>query len=199
MNYKIEYILIEKLKVNPENPRFIRDVNFKSLVKSLADCPTLFDARPCLCSDRTGELIILAGNMRFLAAKELGYKEIPIIIMPGLTEIQEREILIKDNGNAWGEWDFDLLSGWDDLPLVDWGIKMNKFEVDDPNKEWEGMPEFEQEDKSAYRAIHVNFATEKDVQDFADLIGQGITEKTRSIWHPKAEKINMKDVYKDES
>ncbi len=124
MNYKIEYLPIGKLKINPENPRLIRDANFKSLVKSLADCPNLFDARPCLCSDRTGELIVLAGNMRLLAARELKYKVVPVIIMPGLTEMQEREILIKDNGSTWGEWNFDLLSAWSDLPLDSWGIDL---------------------------------------------------------------------------
>lgn len=124
MQYKIEYMPIEKLQVNPENPRLIKDKAFKSLVKSLKDCPSLFDARPCLCSDRTGELIILAGNMRYLAAKELKYKEVPVIVMSGLSEIQEREILLKDNGMTWGEWDMDLLSSWSDLPLVDWGVDL---------------------------------------------------------------------------
>jgi len=122
MNYKIEYLPVTKLKINPENPRLIRDANFKSLVKSLRDCPHLFDARPCLCSNRTGELIVLAGNMRLLAAKELKYKEVPVIIIPDLTELQEREIVIKDNGSTWGEWDFDLLAAWDSLPLEDWGV-----------------------------------------------------------------------------
>ena len=124
MQYKIEYMPIEKLQVNPENPRLIKDKAFKSLVKSLKDCPKLFDARPCLCSDRTGKLIILGGNMRFLAAKELKYKEVPVIVMSGLSEIQEREILLKDNGTTWGEWDYDVLSSWSDLPLVDWGLDL---------------------------------------------------------------------------
>jgi DNA modification methylase len=41
-----------------------------------------------------------------------------------LSEIQEREILLKDNGMTWGEWDMDLLSSWSDLPLVDWGVDL---------------------------------------------------------------------------
>ena len=132
MSYKIEYLPIGKLKVNPENPRLIRDAGFKSLVKSLKDCQRLFDARPCLCSDRTKDLIILAGNMRFLAAKELEYEKIPVIIMSGLTETQEREILLKDNGTVWGEWDYDLLSAWDDLPLTDWGVELPKAWSNEP-------------------------------------------------------------------
>ena len=122
--YKIEYLPIDKVKLNPNNPRQIKDAKFKSLVKSLADCPDLFGARPLLCSDRTGELIVLGGNMRLRAALELKYKEVPVIIMSNLTESQEQEIAIKDNG-TWGEFDFDTLANsWSDLPLVEWGIDL---------------------------------------------------------------------------
>ena len=120
--YKIQHLPLAQLHLNPKNPRLIKDAAFRNLVKSLSDCPTLFDARPCICSDRTGQNIILGGNMRYLAAKELKYKTVPAIIMTGLTEAQEREITIKDNGD-FGEWDFDILSTeWTDLPLEEWGI-----------------------------------------------------------------------------
>lgn len=123
--YKIEKLPINQLHVNPKNPRLIKDAAFHNLVKSLSDCPELFDARPCICSNRTGENIIMGGNMRYLAAKELKHKTVPAIIMPGLTEAQEREITIKDNGTEFGEWNFDILSNeWSDLPLDDWGINL---------------------------------------------------------------------------
>ena len=119
--YKIENIPIGCVKLNDKNPRFIQDAEFKKLVKSLQDCPQLFDARPLLCSDRTGELIILGGNMRYRAALELQWKTVPVIIMRGLTEAQEKEIIIKDNG-AFGEWDLQVLAAdWAELPLDEWG------------------------------------------------------------------------------
>jgi len=135
MPYNIEYFPIDALKVNPDNPRLIKDKEFKKLVKSLKDCPKLFNARPCICSDRTGELKVLAGNMRLAAARELKYKEVPTIVMQGLTEAQEREIAIKDNGR-FGDWDFDILAnGWDDLPLDDWGIDLpDDWTVQDKSK-----------------------------------------------------------------
>lgn len=140
--YKIEYLPIGKVKLNEGNPRFIKDDAFKRLVKSLEDCPDLFNARPLLCSDRTGELIVLGGNMRLRAAKELKYKEVPVIVMQGLTEDQEREIAIKDNG-AFGEWDYDALANvWSDLPLAEWGVdvpKVDDIEVIDANGNMAGM------------------------------------------------------------
>ena len=121
---KIEHLPISKVKLNLDNPRQISNKDFESLVKSLHDCPDMFEARPLLCSDRTGKLIVLGGNMRLRAAQKLGYKEVPVIIMPGLTEAQEKEITIKDNG-AWGQWDFDALANvWSDLPLKDWGVEI---------------------------------------------------------------------------
>jgi hypothetical protein len=124
--YKIEYLPVGTVHLNEKNPRLIKDEAFKRLVKSLQENPDLFQARPLLCSDRTGKLVILGGNMRYLAAKELKYTEVPVIIMKGLTEDQERAIIIRDNG-TFGEWDFSILANsWSDLPLEDWGIELPK-------------------------------------------------------------------------
>lgn len=119
----ITQLPISELIVNPSNPRLIKDSNFRLLLKSLVDCPDLFNSRPCICSNRTGKNIILGGNMRYLAAKELNYKTVPTIVLSGLTEAQEKEITIKDNGN-FGEWNFDVLANeWGNLPLENWGIE----------------------------------------------------------------------------
>jgi hypothetical protein len=60
--------------------------------------------------------------------------------------------------------------------------------------EWQGMPEFANEDKTAYQSVHIHFATPEDVQQFAQLIGQAISNKTRSLWFPPAPKIEMRKV-----
>lgn len=60
--------------------------------------------------------------------------------------------------------------------------------IDIPDKyqiEWEGMPEFVQEPQKPFAKIIVRFDTEQDLQDFAKLIGQKLTPKTKSIWHPQ--------------
>ncbi len=51
-------------------------------------------------------------------------------------------------------------------------------------KEWVGMPDFESKDLTSYRKIIVHFRNEEDVQDFAKLLGQKITKKQPSLWHP---------------
>ncbi len=54
-------------------------------------------------------------------------------------------------------------------------------------KEWRGMPEFIQEDLSPTKQLIINFESEKDYNDFAELIGQKLTLKTQSVWYPEAE------------
>jgi hypothetical protein len=122
--------------LNPSNPRLIRDKTFRNLVESLRECPKLFEARPCLVTQKDGLNVIIGGNMRYLAAKELKYKEIPCIIFSDLTEKQEREIMIKDNG-LFGEWDFDMLANeYSDLPLDSWGVDIPEHNIkEDKNTE----------------------------------------------------------------
>jgi hypothetical protein len=54
-------------------------------------------------------------------------------------------------------------------------------------KEWEGMPEFLQEDLTPYRVLNVRFRNEEDVQEFTRLMEQVITPKQKALWFPYAE------------
>lgn len=51
-------------------------------------------------------------------------------------------------------------------------------------KEWVGMPEFVQEKQEEYCKLIVRFENENDLQEFAQAIGQKLTNKTKSIWYP---------------
>lgn len=72
--------------------------------------------------------------------------------------------------------------------------------VNDPMAEWQGMPEFEQEDNfGAVHSIKVHFASTEDIGAFAELVGQTVTDKMVYIWHPKQEKEDLKQyVVEDE-
>jgi DNA modification methylase len=120
----VQYRKLTELKKLPNNPRIIKDKQFKTLCDSIRDNPEYFEARPVILSNRTGELVIIAGNMRYEAAKTLKLEEVPTYLIEGLTEAKEREIVIRDNISN-GEFDFDLLANaWSDLPLVDWGVAL---------------------------------------------------------------------------
>ena len=59
---------------------------------------------------------------------------------------------------------------------------------DDANQHWVGMPSFIQEDNPPHRKLIVSFRSEEDYQEFAKLINQHLTKKTKSIWHPKLDR-----------
>lgn len=112
---------------------------------------------------------------------------------------------------AGGEWDIDvLLSEFDTAVLEQSGFSAGELdallvkiaagmgEPNDPYAEWQGMPEFQQEDLTAFRSIHVHFKDREAVDNFAELIGQKVGEGMRALWYPQAEKINMLDYYDSE-
>ena len=120
-DYKILNMEIKKIsevKLNPNNPRLIKDDKFKKLVQSIKDFPEMLSIRPIVVNQ---DMIILGGTMRFRACKEAGITEIPVIVTD-LSEDKQREFLIKDNISG-GEWDWDLLANeWDNEELVEWGL-----------------------------------------------------------------------------
>ena len=120
-------VKISEVKLNPNNPRLIKDDKFKKLVKSIEEFPEMLDIRPIVVN---ADMVILGGNMRFKACKEAGLKEVPVIIADNLTEEQQREFLIKDNTSG-GEWDFEMLANeWDIEQLEDWGLEVGGFDLD---------------------------------------------------------------------
>ena len=70
----------------------------------------------------------------------------------------------------------------------------------DEYPEWVGMPEFVQEKKEPFKTLTIRFESEADYEDFAKLIGQKLTPKTKSIWHPfKSHWGLQRKVYRSES
>lgn len=128
---QIEYKPLGALRELPGNPRTIKKDQFEKLKTSLQNNADYFEARPLILSDRTGELVILAGNQRYKAAKAIGLEQVPTVTLHGLTEEREREIIIRDNVNN-GEWDMDALANeWDAGQLQDWGVDVPEIKAPD--------------------------------------------------------------------
>jgi hypothetical protein len=135
----MQIVKLSEVKLNPNNPRLIKDDKFKKLVQSIKDFPEMLNIRPIVVNQ---DMIILGGNMRYKACKEAGLKEIPII-KTDLTEEQQREFLIKDNTSG-GEWDWEVLANeWDTEQLEAWGLDLPIDEKIDKLEEGETL-EFEQ-------------------------------------------------------
>lgn len=120
---KVRYYAIEELQLLEDNPRTITKKQLETLKTSIKNNPDFFEARPLILSNRTGKNVILAGNQRYRAAQALGMKQVPAVLLEGLDEEREKEIVIRDNVSN-GAWDFDVLANnWDESLLQEWGVE----------------------------------------------------------------------------
>lgn len=109
----------------PKNPRFFRDYRYEAMKKSIMESPEMLELRelivfPC----PAGRYVVVCGNLRLRACKELGYKELPCKILNPETDVRKlREYATKDNVN-FGENDMDVMANeWDKSELQDWGVE----------------------------------------------------------------------------
>jgi hypothetical protein len=118
---QIKKVKIGDIRMNPDNPRIIKDYKFKQLVKSIKEFPEMLEIRPIVVNE---DNIILGGNMRYKACQDANIDEVYIIKAKDLNEEQQKEFLIKDNA-GFGEWDWDILANeWDTEKLNEWGLDL---------------------------------------------------------------------------
>lgn len=155
---------------------------------------------------------VIAGHGRLRAALYLGMETVPVIDLAHLTDAQRRAYILADNKLALDAgWDNELLKlelGRLELEAFDLNLTgFDALEIEalsapepDPETDWQGMPEFEQGDASAWRTISVHFNDAEAVALFAKRIGQEVTDKAKYIWFPIKERgVFVDKRYKDES
>src|SRR6266436_2789583 len=98
---RIEHVAIERLKLDPRNPR----VHSDRQVKQIAGSIKAFGFNVPVLADQDGNL--LAGHGRVYAARRLGLRQIPVIRLEHLTPEQARAFSIADNRlsetSSWNE------------------------------------------------------------------------------------------------
>ncbi len=195
---QIELINKDKIKPFKDNPRLHSDDQIKQIANSIKE----FGFRVPLAVDE--DFTILAGHGRYKAAVSMGMVEMPVVQHKDLSPAQKKAFVIADNKITLNStWQENLL--WEQIKSLDeLGFNLNVLGFDnaellpmlDDNtvtdfaSEWEGMPDYESEDVSAYRTIRVHFESDRDVEVFAKLVKQKITDKTKFIWHPQQENLD---------
>ena len=121
----------------PKNPRFFRDNRYEAMKKSISDSPEMLELRELIVYPyNDGRYVVVCGNLRLRACKELGYKELPCKVLNADTPVKKlREYATKDNVN-FGENDMDIMENeWDKSELQDWGIEFEPDKKSDEFKE----------------------------------------------------------------
>jgi len=121
---------ISELKQYEDNPRTIDVAKFEALKESIKDFPEMLSIRPIIIDMSN---VILAGNMRYLACRELGHTTI-FARQVDLPDDKVQQLLIKDN-LSYGEWDQDALEFNWDMDLVDKWLGKEPMNYDDVDYE----------------------------------------------------------------
>ena len=194
---KVKQTKLKDLKPYENNPRLHSELQIIQIATSIKEFGFI---NPILADEKN---MILAGHGRFLASQRLELDKVPVVVVEGLSEAQKKALVIADNKIASNsEWDEDLL--WEEIrKLNELGFDINKLAFEemevlpmiDPNVvsdltgEWEDMPEFTEDDKTAFRTILVHFTCEEDVDKFSKLVKQSFTDKTKFMWYPEQENM----------
>lgn len=120
----------------PKNPRILKDEKYNYLKQSLVEDPEFTELKPMMGVELNGKVVIIAGNSRLKAMRELGWTEADVNIMPDDTPPEIiRARAVKDN-NSYGEWSWEQLANeWDDpLTLESWGLDIPNFDEKEPKE-----------------------------------------------------------------
>ena len=145
---------------------------------------------------------IIAGNHTVQAAEIEGFDEIDVILRDCSDEEALRIMLMDNESSRKSQNDriilMDLLESLvrSDLGLRGTGFMgedlddlINEFKPElqtDPEKEWENMPEFDQPDINSKFRVTVHFLTEKDRDDFFELVERPVSG---SLWWPEGDGV----------
>ena len=160
--------------INPyeNNPRRKRDI--EKVAKSINE----FGWQQPIVVDKNN--VIIVGHSRYEAAKMLEYKKVPVVVA-NLDKAKAKAYRIADNKtNEYSNWDFTVLhEELNDLIGTNYNLDnlgFEQHELDsiiafkdsdnkwlDPEKEWEGMPEFTHENLKPFRSVIVHFLKKRKV------------------------------------
>ena len=141
MELKIEYLTLDKLKPYEKNARKHQEADLSTIKASISEFGM---------SDPIGvwgkDNIIVEGHGRYLACKELGIDEVPVIHLDHLTDEQRRAYALAHNKTAeMSEWDFDLLgdelADILDIDMSDFGFDLSDDEEEETEIIEDEVPE----------------------------------------------------------
>lgn len=118
-----------QIKGLKKNPRLIKDDKYRKLIASIQENPEFTAMRELLVYPFDGKYVIIGGNMRYKAMKELGIKSVPCKVIPEETSVEQLEAYTLKDNSGFGEWDFDLLKDWDLQLIDDCAIEIPEIEI----------------------------------------------------------------------
>ena len=167
---------IGQVRLNPNNPRGIKDEKYRALVKSIRDFPEMLTLRPIVVN---ADFVVLGGNMRLRACEEAGLSHVWVVVADELTPEQQREFIIKDN-LSFGYWDDELIANeWDVDELREWGMSLPGLDdVPDYSEKNEEVDSSHFEDKMTIKLEY----TEAEYYQVKEQLSKIAATPEQAIW-----------------
>ncbi|MFH1769204.1 MAG: ParB N-terminal domain-containing protein, partial [Parcubacteria group bacterium] len=141
---KIVQVPIKDLKPASYNPRKHNEEATRQLKESINRFGMV---DPLICnSTPERKNVVIGGHFRLKVAKELGYKEVPVVYV-SISDIErEKELNLRLNKNI-GEFDLDLLAAFDESVLEEIGFSSEElddvFGIEDNPEEFDIQKELD--------------------------------------------------------
>lgn len=126
INPKIVMVNVGDLKPSTYNPRTWSEETTKQLTESIQRFGLVDPLLVNGAEERKN--IVIGGHFRLKVAKELGYKEVPVVYLDIPDEAKEKELNLRLN-KALGDWDWELLAEFDDTLLTDVGFTSEEMDM----------------------------------------------------------------------
>lgn len=192
-----------QIKGVPKNPRFFRDNRYRLLKKSIEESPEMLALRELIIYPlEENTFVVICGNLRLRACKELGYKELPAKILDKETPpIKLREYANKDNV-SFGENDYEaMLNEWNPDELMGWGVelpedkKKDAFEerfnkIKDENAIYPMIPKYDER----HELFVIHSSNEVDSNWLREKLGMQHMKSYKSGRISKSNVISIEDV-----
>lgn len=187
---KVERVRVESLTPDPTNARKHSKKNLDAIAGSLRQ---FGQRRPLVVYGST----VIAGNGTLEAVKSLGWTHVDITRVPSdWSPDQARAYALADNRTSeLAEWDADVLA--DQLVELDAvGFDLAEFGFApmspplDPEAEWDGMPDYEQDNLRPAFKVTISFPTVQDADDFFSMIDR---PKRTEMWWPESDGVQRSD------
>ncbi|MFH1694704.1 MAG: DNA methyltransferase [Patescibacteria group bacterium] len=122
---KVVQVSVKDLKPAPYNPR----KHSKEVAEQLKESIKRFGmVDPLVCNSASERKnVVIGGHFRLKIAKELGYKEVPVVYVSISSLKREQELNLRLNKNI-GEFDLDLLAAFDESVLGDIGFSSEELD-----------------------------------------------------------------------
>jgi len=191
--WPVKKVKLDNMNPAPYNPRAMDDAERAALHASmkrwgLADTITW--------NKRTGNIV--GGHQRYDELLEDGQTEASVVVVDIPEEEEKALNVVLNSPRAQGHFTESLDALVNEvkakLPDLPSELRLDDLVIPDldipdvannPNDEWNGMPEFENEDQGSFRKLVVHFKSQEDVDAFAELLGQKVFPRAQYIWFPE--------------